>query len=99
MNEPMQFINHFHNISKSQNIDEVFTCGCCYWFARILCERFQGAKLMYDQLENHFVAKINGRLYDITGDVTEQYIVFAWEDFEDDLERERIEKYCIKFIE
>lgn len=96
MTETEQFIKHFHKISSTDDITEVFTCGCCYWFARILCERFH-AKMMYDPVINHFAAEINNRLYDITGDVTHKYHVIPWESFDDDLERQRIIDYCIDF--
>lgn len=52
---------------------------------------------MYDQIENHFVAEIEGRLYDITGDVTDKYDVIAWDDLDDDLLRARIIRDCIMF--
>lgn len=38
-----------------------------------------------------------GRLYDITGDVTDKYNATPWKDFEDELERQRIVDYCIQF--
>ena len=88
------FLKRFH---AGSDIDEVFTCGCCYWFATILCMRFQGGRLMYDQIENHFVAEIGGRLYDITGDVTDKYQVIAWDELDDELLRARIVRDCIMF--
>ena len=97
MNEVLDFISHFHKISKTNDIDEVFTCGCCYWFAYILCGRFQEAEMMYDPVSNHFMVGYGGRLYDITGDVTDKYNATAWKDFEDELERQRIVDYCIHF--
>lgn len=54
-------------------ITETFTGGYCYWFAVILSERFVGSHIQYDPIEGHFVTEIGGRLYDIRGDVTEQY--------------------------
>lgn len=98
-NEIDRFISRFQTTSPSKNIIEVFTCGCCYWFAHILCDRFSGAKMMYDCIENHFATEINGRLYDITGDVTGKYHVIPWSEFEDELEKERIIKYCVNFDE
>lgn len=92
------FISNICSISPSENLTETFTCGACYWFARILCERFaeDGAELCYDAVENHFVARINERLYDITGDVTGKYEVIPWSQFDDELEKARIERDCIK---
>lgn len=97
MTEIYNFINHFHEISSAENVTEVFTCGCCYWFAYILCGRFKNAKMMYDPIMNHFVAQIGNRLYDITGDVTDKYKVVEWEHFDDELEKQRIVDYCITF--
>jgi hypothetical protein len=52
---------------------------------------------MYDQVANHFVAEIDGRLYDITGDVTDTYKAEPWDDLDDDLLRARIVRDCIMF--
>lgn len=82
MNEVLDFISHFHKISKTNDIDEVFTCGCCYWFAYILCGRFQEAEMMYDPVINHFMVGYGGRLYDITGDVTDKYNATAFINYE-----------------
>lgn len=91
-----KFINHFHSIVEDDNITDVFTCGCCYWFAFILCERFN-ATIMYDPVMNHFAARIDGRLYDITGDVTDKFKMIEWQKFDDELEKQRIIGYCINF--
>lgn len=96
MTEINQFINHFHSISKNGNITDVFTCGCCYWFAFILCTRFN-ATMMYDPIMNHFAARIGNRIYDITGDVTDKYQMGEWDKFDDELEKQRIVDYCIDF--
>lgn len=63
--EVLRFIAKFHG---SEN---VFLNGCCYWFARILCERFgnYGASIAYEPREGHFITIINGRPYDIRGGV------------------------------
>lgn len=78
--EVIAFINKFTNNSKRQEVIECFTCGCCYWFAYILFKRFDSIKawhlkldIMYDEVANHFGCLIDDRIYDITGDVTEQY--------------------------
>lgn len=90
------FIKRFHT---SENINEVFTCGCCYWFASILFKRFirDGAMIMYDEVENHFGTKIQDKIYDITGDVTENYKWIPWESVTDSSHRERIIRDCIMF--
>lgn len=91
------FILHFLRASPTQNIKETFTNGCCYWFAYILCSRFSQSKLMYDVTENHFVAQIGDRLFDITGDVTDRYNVIEWEKYDDKLHKERLIRDCINF--
>lgn len=52
---------------------------------------------MYDKSENHFGTKICGRVYDITGDVTEKYRWISWEKIDDPSLRERVTKDCIMF--
>lgn len=52
---------------------------------------------MYDEIENHFGTKVNGRVYDITGDVTFKYEWKAWSDVDDELPRSRIIRDCIMF--
>ena len=89
------FISRFH---LSQFVDEVFTCGCCYWFAYILCSRFPGkSRLMYDPVANHFAAEIYGRSYDITGDITDQYALIPWDSLDDTAHRNRVIRDCILF--
>lgn len=103
--EVIAFINKFTNNGKRQEVIECFTCGCCYWFAHILFERFYDAMdwhpdtdIMYDEVANHFGCRIDGRIYDITGDVTEQY---HWEPScvvaqRDELLWDRIVRDCIE---
>lgn len=97
----LSFIAHFQGKTGAEIIIDRFTSGCCYWFAFILCSRFPNARMMYDPVVNHFMAEIDGRLYDITGDVTGKYNVIPWDQydsiFQDSSEKERIKQYCIDF--
>lgn len=102
----MGFINRFTQGGKNQGTIDTFTCGCCYWFAYILFERFydpdawhEDVELMYDQIENHFGCRIDGAVYDITGDVTEKYKWETWISVinADELHAERIIRDCIEF--
>ena len=52
---------------------------------------------MYDLAANHFVAEIGGKLYDITGEVTDQYNVVEWDKYDDSLHKERIIRDCVIF--
>ena len=98
-NEINKFLKRFHD---SDNVDEVFTSGCCFWFAYILVGRFHldDAYMVYSQKYNHFGAMIDGRVYDVTGDVTETYDDWiSWEEFDDidAAEALRIIRDCIYF--
>lgn len=65
--EILSFIDNFKDAQSA------FLYGCCYWFAFILNERF-GGTTMYLPVENHFVQAIGKRLYDVSGDVTAEYL-------------------------
>lgn len=63
----LAFIKAFHGA------ETVFTTGGCWWFSYILQGRFHGARPIYLPAPGHFVTDIDGRLYDATGDVTDEY--------------------------
>lgn len=101
MNMIEKFINKFKRLHPSA-ADDLFLYGDCYYFAIILKERFPEAIIKYLVIDNHFVTEINGRLYDIRGDITdiveiEQLI--NWSDMEscDELLYKRIVRDCINF--
>ena len=58
---------------------DCFTQGCCYWFAFILKERFQG-KIVYDPV----IGQIGCNVYDIRGNIDKQYGpgFFNWHDWD-----------------
>lgn len=77
-----QFISKF----RTPETVKVFTEGCCYWFAHILYTRFtmthKNPEIWYNEVDGHFATKINGRLYDITGeikDVNNKWV--KWDDY------------------
>ena len=74
--EVKEFLAKFH----AGTIDEVFTGICSYWFAMILFRRFirAGAVLMYDRAQNCYGTQICGRVYDISGDVTDGHEWVSW---------------------
>lgn len=90
-----KFLKRFH---ESRDVDEVFTCGCCYWFALVLSIRFaaQSPVIMYDSVANHFGTDIDGRVYDITGDVTDVYRWVRWSEIDKPL-KDIIKRDCIMF--
>lgn len=83
-----------------QEVIEAFTSGCCYWFAYILAARFgqqYGAEIVTDYVANHFATRIGGRVYDITGDVTDNGKWELWSECDDGLLKKRITEFCIMF--
>lgn len=96
----LRFIDRFTMGGELQQVIETFTCGCCYWFARILYERFRlygSSEIVYDQIENHFGCRIDNCVYDICGDVTERYNWGPWPIGEDPSHTSRIMRDCIEF--
>lgn len=78
---------------------DFFLNGYCYWFANILVQRFHGT-LVYDGVENHFMAKIGDDYYDASGNVTNLYrfhFVEPWEKYSkrDPEHTDRIIRDCI----
>lgn len=90
-------------ISLFEDAKDIFLYGLCFWFAFILQERF-GGTMMYEQVENHYIQEIGGRLYDVSGDVTERYgtskYLVPWADFEqrDSSLYQRLVRDCIKKV-
>ena len=74
---------------------DVFTHGSCYWFATILCQRFDG-ELYYLEIENHWIAKIGLKFYDVTGEVDGSNAV-PWNEFvlRDEALTKRLYRDCI----
>lgn len=95
--EVLKFINRFN--PKSEDVRSTFMDGCCYWFAFILRHRFftDDSEIMYDPVANHFGTRIGDAVYDITGNVTEQYNWIPWYRIDDETHRMRIIRDCIKF--
>ena len=78
----LRFIEGFHDRGNRAQVIETFTCGHCYWFALILYSRFSKYNpiIAYDEIENHFACKLDDKVYDITGDVTNSYNWIEWPD-------------------
>ena len=97
------FIGRFKTDGRfaREEVIECFTCGCCYWFAFILRERFReqyGAHIVVDYVAGHFAARIGGRrVFDITGDVTAGHQWEPWDACTDVSLHKRITKDCIMF--
>lgn len=91
----LDFIAQFRELGA----ENCFSNGMCYWFARILQDRF-GGLITYDLVENHFGFKEiidTEKVYDITGDVTNKYNWVLWIDYQiqDPIHSSRIIRDCI----
>ena len=101
----LKFIARFTNNGKRQEVIDTFSCGCCYWFAEILWNRFcldvEGCTILYDPIINHWACCIDYRIYDITGDITdnEEYQWNVWNRFmyQDTSLTKRLYRDCINF--
>lgn len=72
--------------------------GNCYYFALILKDRFPSGKIMYDPIDNHFLFKYRGKIYDSKGLDTEERKLYDWSKYRnfDYLDYDRVVKYCLK---
>ena len=95
-NPVIKFINDFKKIHPTE-IEDVFSNGYCYWFAKILSERFYNSKIYYLPIANHFITKIDNEYYDITGVYILNEKPYEWNKYQefDYLDYKRVVKYCI----
>ena len=95
MNDVVKFIERF----QSPENNSIFSGDCSYWFAAILYRRFirNGAKIMFDSATNHFGALVNGKVYDITGDVTGKCKWTSWLELQDGSVKEKVTSKYIMF--
>ena len=82
-------------IRRFRDAQPVFLNGCCYWFARILAERFC-AEICYDNVSNHFVGKIGNAYYDVSGEVHGTYVPWSTYEAFDSLDYARVVRDCIR---
>lgn len=94
-----RFTTTYDGCGEREQVRECFLLGCCYWFAYILSARFSyfDPEIVFDDAKAHFACKIDGRVYDITGDVTEGYDWIPWDLYDDEAHKRRIEEQCIMF--
>lgn len=93
----LNFIYHFSAFGPQ--VENCFLYGNCYWFAHILETRFSHSSIVYDEVENHFGCKIDDKVYDISGDVTNQYQWVDWQqyNFTEPSNAMRVRRDCIYF--
>ena len=108
----LKFIARFTNQGKKAEVIDTFSNGCCYWFAEILWDRFcfnepinsrSKVYTVYDSIVNHWACCIDYRIYDITGDITDNE-EYRWEDwnrfmYQDISLTKRLYRDCINFGE
>ena len=89
--EILDFINR-----RWRGSEELFTTGNCYWFARILSDRFDTI-MYYMPVSGHFISKDrDDNFYDVTGLITptEEVINLETIYFEDPIWYYRLMKNC-----
>ena len=76
----LDFIKQFRDLGT----ENCFSNGMCFHFTIILQHRFGSlhCPIVYDQVTNHFATQIEGRIYDITGDITDNP-EYHWERWSD----------------
>lgn len=86
--------------------EDNFLHGNCYWYARILQERFQPwftTDIMYNQIENHFCCRINTTIGHFYADIRGVFAVgepdgwVVWQNYinEEPLDAARVYRDCI----
>ena len=62
--------------------DSNWTSGNCYYFAKILLERFYSGDIYYDVIDGHFVYGNNGEYFDYNGKVSQEgRHLIKWKNF------------------
>lgn len=91
-----KFISNFKKGFDEKYLEEVFTNGNCYHFALILKSMY-GGKILYDPHMSHFLIKIDGKYYDITGVIKEPLDTYNWEELKnfDREEYEMVKATCV----
>lgn len=94
----LDFIRQFQQFGPQ--VTDCFSNGMCWYFTTILRARFGWEYLvMYDPIVNHFATQIDDRIYDITGDITDnpEYKFEMWATFiyKDPKHTNRIRRDCI----
>lgn len=99
MNDVIKFISVFTSDFTNQEIVDVFSDKCSYWFATILFGRFirENSTIVFDKEANHFGTRIHGKVYDISGDVTANHKWVPWLDVSNDERKTQIVKTYIMF--
>ena len=90
----LRVIQGFNKHDDCSVLRKTFTLGYCYYFSIILRERFPDGVIVYSPTRGHFFCKIDGKLYDVTGEA-EVDIYYDFDNYPDLLQKERIVRDCI----
>lgn len=93
VHEVLQFID---TIKKRYpyEIEDTFSNGFCYWFAKILELRF-GGTIYFNPDIIHFATLIGEQLFDVTGLIEVDKNWFNWEDYQSCNDTSTIYHSCI----
>ena len=99
--EVCAFIKHFCT-EPNHEMDKNFLFGNCYWFARILQERFSVkyyCTLLYNPIDNHFCCSIEGECFDASGKLyltyPEEWVQWEQHIIHEPLNAARVYRDCI----
>lgn len=86
----MEFINHFTDESKNEQMIKALSGEYSYWFASILYKRFikDQAMIVFDISTKCFGTKIGDNVYDIRGDVTNLHEWILWKNVPEEMRNE-----------
>ena len=93
--EILEFIDSF-KWGHEKALEDVFLNGNCYWFAYRLRGRFGGV-ILYLPISGHFICRIGGTYFDVTGEVhpNEPEICFESYQMKDPDHYQRIYRNCV----
>ena len=93
VHEVLHFIDAFKG-GYPYEIEDTFSNGFCYWFAKILELRFNGT-IYFNPDIVHFATLIESQLFDITGLIQPGDEWFNWEDYQYTHDTSKIYYSCI----
>ncbi len=100
MDKVDEFIYNIKSGERYKEIEELFLQGGCYYFAKLLANKFYG-EVWYLPVDNHFVTLIDGTLYDIGGKVLKGIeVLYNWDYYQriEPEDAKRVTKNCIEAI-
>lgn len=72
----MDILNFLKELKSSYHKNEmIYTRGSCFRLFSILKTIFSGAVPYYSGLDGHWIVKIEGKFYDINGEINLNYVI------------------------